>query len=220
MAAVRPLPVGIIDCGTGNIASLEMALAAVGAVPSIVRDPADLADLAAVILPGVGHFGSASAALHESGLAKELNQRAGAGLPLLGICLGFQLLTHASEEAPGAAGLGMLPLTCQRLRPHNTHLHKVPHMGWNTLELEPMSAGSRLLHGIAPEKQRFYFANAYAIARDPKFATIQATYLHEHAWLGLVEDGSISGVQFHPEKSRGQGLQLLRNFLDLAVECR
>ena len=87
---VRPVPVGIVDYGTGNIASLEMALVAVGAVPSIVRNPSDLAELAVVILPGVGHFGPASAALHESGLAQELCQRAIAGLPMLGICLGFQ----------------------------------------------------------------------------------------------------------------------------------
>lgn len=220
VAAVRRVPVGIVDYGAGNIASLEMALVAVGAAPSIVRGPADLADLAAVILPGVGHFGPASTTLHESGLAKELNQRAGAGLPLLGICLGFQLLTATSEEAPGASGLGLLPLASQRLRPHNTHLHKVPHLGWNTLEIEPMRVGSRLLHGIVSEKLCFYFANAYAIARNPKFAAIQATYCHEHAWLGLVDDGTICGVQFHPEKSRGQGLQLLRNFLALAAECR
>ncbi len=82
-----------------------------------------------------------------------------------------------------------------------------------------MSTGSRLLHGIPSEKQRFYYANAYAIARNPKFVTVQATYRHEHDWLGLIEDVSICGVQFHPEKSRAQGLQLLRNFLGLAAEC-
>ena len=210
--------VAIVDYGTGNIASLEMALCAVGANPVVVRQPADLVSLDAVILPGVGHFGPASADLHGSGLAQELGQLAATGLPLLGICLGFQLLTTSSEEAPGAAGLGVLPLASQRLRPRNTHLHKVPHLGWNTLE--PASGSSRLLQGIRPEQQRFYFANAYAIAPDPQLPSIQVTYCHETPWLALVEHGPICGVQFHPEKSRSQGLQLLRNFLALAAEGR
>jgi glutamine amidotransferase len=210
--------VAIIDYGTGNIASLEMALRAVGAVPVLVRQHADLASADAVILPGVGHFGPASAELYGSGLAQELCQRAAAGLPLLGICLGFQLLTTASEEAPSASGLGLMPLSSQRLRPYNTHLHKVPHLGWNTLE--PAKGSSRLLQGIPPEKQRFYFANAYAISPDPRLPSIQVTYSHETPWLALVEHGPICGVQFHPEKSRSQGLQLLRNFLELAAEFR
>jgi len=209
--------VAIVDYGTGNIASLQMALAAVGAKASLVSQASELEAVEAVILPGVGHFGPASAALHRSGLAQELRQRAAAGLPVLGICLGFQLLTASSEEAPGAAGLALLPLASERLRPHNSRLHKVPHLGWNTLE--PTSASSRLLQGIAPKQQRFYFANAYAIAPDPQLPAIQATYSHETPWLGLVEQGAICGVQFHPEKSRGQGLQLLRNFLALAAEC-
>lgn len=208
--------VAIVDYGTGNIASLEMALRAVGADPAVVRQPADLDRVDAVILPGVGHFGPASAELHASGLSQELCQRAATGLPLLGICLGFQLLTIASEEAPSAAGLGLMPLSSQRLRPHNTHLYKVPHLGWNTLE--PASGSSRLLQGITPDQRRFYFANAYAIAPDPQLPSVQVTYSHERPWLALVEHGPICGVQFHPEKSRSQGLQLLRNFLSLAAE--
>jgi len=210
--------VAIVDYGTGNIASLEMALRAVGAEPAVVRQPTDLASADAVILPGVGHFGPASADLHGSGLAQELCHRAAAGLPLLGICLGFQLLTTASEEAPSAAGLGLIPLSSQRLRPHNTNLHKVPHLGWNTLQ--PASGSSRLLQGITPEQRRFYFANAYAIAPDPQLPSIQVPYSHESPWLALVEHGLICGVQFHPEKSRSQGLQFLRNFLALAADSR
>lgn len=210
------LPVGIVDYGTGNIASLEMALAAVGGVPSIVRETADLVDLAAVVLPGVGHFGPAIAALRESGLAHDLISRATYGLPLLGICLGFQLLSTSSEESLGSSGLGLLPLATQRLCPLQTHLHKVPHLGWNNLEF--CSPSSRLLNGIAISQRSFYFANAYAIAPVPELPAVQAIYRHELPWLGLVEYGAICGVQFHPEKSRGQGLQLLRNFLILAAE--
>lgn len=212
------LSVGIVDFGTGNIASLVMALDAVGAEPSLVSKPEDLVGIAAVILPGVGHFRPASAALHRSGLAQKLCEYVSTGLPVLGICLGFQLLTGSSEEAPGAAGLGLLPGICQRLRLHNTHLYKVPHMGWNILEAT--SASSHLLRGISPEQRRFYFANAYAIQPDPRLPAIQVSYKHERCWLGLVEKGAICGVQFHPEKSRQQGLQLLRNFIALAVEAR
>lgn len=212
-----PVPVGIVDYGAGNIASLEMALIAAGGAPKLAREPSDLSSLAAVILPGVGHFGPASAALRDSGLAQELCRCAIAGLPLLGICLGFQLLATTSEEAPGASGLGLLPLSSQRLRPRNTILHKVPHLGWNTLHA--VNVCPRLLHGIAFEKRRFYFANSYAIAPDPQMLATQATYCHEHTWLALLERGTICGVQFHPEKSRSQGLQLLRNFLALALEC-
>jgi glutamine amidotransferase len=212
------LSVGIVDYGTGNIASLVMALNAVGAEASLVIKPEDLVGMAAVILPGVGHFQPASTALHRSGLAKKLCESVSTGLPVLGICLGFQLLTSGSEEAPGAAGLGLLPGMCQRLRPHNTHIHKVPHMGWNTLEAT--SEGSHLLRGIAPDQRRFYFANAYAIEPDCRLPADQVFYKHEKCWLGLVEKGTICGVQFHPEKSREQGLRLLRNFMTLAGESR
>lgn len=212
-----PLVCGIVDYGTGNIASLAMALEAVGAEAALVSKPEDLACKAAVILPGVGHFRPASVSLHHSGLAQKLCECVSTGLPVLGICLGFQLLTTCSEEAPGAAGLGLLPGMFQRLRPHNTHLHKVPHMGWNTLEAN--TASSYLLRGIAPDRRSFYFANAYAIEPDPRLPAIQVSYNHEKCWLGLVEDGPICGVQFHPEKSREQGLQLLRNFMALAAKA-
>lgn len=210
--------VAILDYGTGNIASLEMALALVGAEVVLASQPATLEGVDALILPGVGHFGPASLALRASGLARAVCQRVDDGLPALGICLGFQLLTTASEEAPGAPGLALLPVACQRLRPTDTRLHKVPHLGWNTLEPSPSS--SALLEGIPLEQQRFYFANAYAVAPDPNLAAVQVTYNHGRPWMGLVEKGNICGVQFHPEKSRRQGLQLLRNFLTLASDRR
>jgi len=213
-----PRRVAILDYGTGNIASLEMALALVDAEAVVASQPTNLASVDALILPGVGHFGPASTALHASGLAQAVCQHVHDGLPALGICLGFQLLTSASEEAPGAPGLALLPLASQRLRPSNTRLHKVPHLGWNTLE--PSVASSALLEGIDPEQQRFYFANAYAVAPDPSLPAVQVTYTHGNLWLGLVEKGNICGVQFHPEKSRGQGLRLLHNFLTLATERR
>lgn len=205
------LSIGIIDYGTGNIASLKMALADLDASTLPVTTPLDFASVDAVILPGVGHFGPAALALEVSGLRKSLLALIDQGLPVLGICLGFQMLTGASEEASGVEGLGILPGFAQRLRPSNTQIHKVPHLGWNRLL---SSAGSpRLLQGIPDDRLLFYFANAYGLPLDSAFPSCHALYEHESPWLGLVEQGSVFGVQFHPEKSRIQGLQVLRNFL-------
>lgn len=205
--------VGIVDYGTGNIASLQMALANLDAASSIVRTVADLSIVDAVILPGVGHFGPASFALSASGVREALVSMIGQGLPVLGICLGFQLLTCTSEEAPGMHGLGLLPGFTQRIRPHNTKLFKVPHLGWNRVHVSADSP--RLLHDIHSDQHLFYFANAYGVASDPPAPSCHAIYHHETPWLGLVEHGSVFGVQFHPEKSRSQGLQVLRNFISV-----
>lgn len=203
--------VAIVDYGTGNIASLEAALRAVGATALLATTPEALDKADALVLPGVGHFGPASNRLRSSGLAQCLTNRVRDGTPTLGICLGFQLLTLSSEEAPDQPGLGLLPgLRSLRIRPADPRRHKVPHLGWNSLEQPAGSA--RLLRGIAAEDQLFYFANAYAVLpNDAEMAS--ACYQHDRAWLALVEQDNLYGVQFHPEKSRRQGLQLLHNFL-------
>jgi len=212
------LSLAIVDYGAGNISSIQAALGQMGLKPSLASQPTDLRNIDSVILPGVGHFGAASDALMSSGLFSVLRDRVIAGMPLLGICLGFQLLGQTSEEAPCAVGLGLLPMASQRLRPQNSCIYKVPHLGWNTLLAQ--GSATRLLDGITPDKRCFYFSNAYAVAPDNTFLPHQATYSHESRWLALVEHEHIFGVQFHPEKSRGQGLQLLRNFLNLAAEYR
>ena len=204
--------VAIVDYGTGNIASLDAALRAVGATALLATTPEALDTAEALVLPGVGHFGPASDHLRSSGLAQRLRQRVRDGTPTLGICLGFQLLTRSSEEAPDHPGLGLLPgLRSIRIRPADPRRHKVPHLGWNSLEQPAGSA--RLLGGIAAEDQLFYFANAYAIAPNASHIGPHALYQHERPWLAMDEQSNIHGVQFHPEKSRSQGLQLLRNFL-------
>jgi glutamine amidotransferase len=206
--------VAVISYGTGNIASLQEAFASLGTRCRLAQVPADLLAADAIVLPGVGHFGAASAALARDGLRSALLEQIQLGMPTLGICLGFQLLTAASEEAPASAGLALLPLHTERIRPVDPSRHKVPHLGWNSLT---NPAGSpRLLQGIAPAQQLFYFANAYAVAPTAALPGAAATYHHCRDWLALVEQGNIFGVQFHPEKSRRQGLQLLRNFLATA----
>lgn len=193
-----------------------MALADLDAASSLVSTSECLSVFDAVILPGVGHFGPAASALAVSGLREALLSLIGQGLPVLGICLGFQLLTDFSEEAPGVDGLGLLPGFTQRLRPRNTHQHKVPHLGWNSIKAS--ADRPRLLHGLDDEDQLFYFANAYGVAAGSVPPLCHAIYQHESPWLGLVEQGSVFGVQFHPEKSRSQGLQILHNFLIVARE--
>ncbi|KMM17595.1 hypothetical protein SYNGFB01_03115 [Synechococcus sp. GFB01] len=211
MGSGKSKTVGIVDYGTGNIASLDQAFTVLGSTVRLIHTAEQLSHLDAVVLPGVGHFGPSRQRLQSSGVQEALIEQIRSGLPTLGICLGFQLLTQSSEEAPHVEGLGLLPLRTERLRPTNTKLHKVPHLGWNSLI--PPADPPGLLVGIAPEHQLFYFANAYAVAPSPNLSGCQAHYQHERAWLAVVQQGNIHGVQFHPEKSRGQGLQLLRNFL-------
>ncbi len=205
------MSVAIVDYGTGNIASLDQAFTAIGARPFLATNPSHLHSADAIVLPGVGHFGPASQSLAASGLGPELIRLLQAGLPCLGICLGFQLLTRSSEEAPGQPGLGLLPLHAVRIKPANPYLHKVPHLGWNSLTTP--DGEPTLLAGIPLERRLFYFANAYAVAPSPLAHSPAANYTHDRAWLALVQHGSLHAVQFHPEKSRSQGLQLLRNFL-------
>jgi glutamine amidotransferase len=211
MKTRKTLKVAIVDYGTGNIASLDRAFKAIGASTLLASSPSQLCSVDAVVLPGVGHFGPASTHLRRTGLHAALQEQIQAGLPTLGICLGFQLLTQSSQEAPGMPGLALLPLHTERLEPFNSRLHKVPHLGWNTLDPGPDIP--TLLRGIPSQQQLFYFANAYAVAPNPNHQKPQALYHHERPWLAVVERVNIHGVQFHPEKSRSQGLQVLRNFL-------
>lgn len=206
--------VGLLNYGTGNVASLEAAFESIGARTALVASPSDLTPLDALVLPGVGHFGPASASLASNATVQALLSLVHSGLPTLGICLGFQLLTESSEEAPGDPGLALLPqLRSIRIRPAQPTLHKVPHLGWNSLDQAP--GNPSLLDGIAPEDRLFYFANAYAVAPGEGLPHPHALYSHDRSWLGLVQQSNVCGVQFHPEKSRRQGLQLLRNFLRL-----
>lgn len=204
----KPLQVAIVSYSTGNIASLVESFAAIGAQAYLAGTPEALRQADALVLPGVGHYGAAMEALHHSGLLAALQQLILEGMPTLGICLGFQILTASSEEAPGVAGLGLLPSCTVRLCPPDTRRYKVPHLGWNTIsscEHEPC-----LLRGIDTPQLSFYFANAYGVLPGDGS---KAYYEHGQTWVALAELGNVYGVQFHPEKSRRQGLQLLANFL-------
>lgn len=203
--------VAIISYGTGNLASLSDAIEAAGASCSVATSERDLAEADSLVLPGVGHFGHAMRYFRTSGLLEPTLEKIRSGTPTLGICLGFQLLTRASEEAAGEQGLGLLPCTTVRIRPATSDVHKVPHLGWNNIH--QTHGAPRLLAGIPTDDQVFYYANAYGVSRATELSLPLATYSHGADYVALIEHGSVFGVQFHPEKSRAQGLQLLRNFL-------
>ena len=205
--------VAIVSYGTGNIASLKAALKTLGAHSFLAENVSDLSKADALIFPGVGHFSNAAENLEKSGIKNCLVKLITDGLPTLGICLGFQLLTLSSEESKEFKGLGILPFSTVRLSVKNTTLNKVPHLGWNNICSS--SKESKLLRGIESERQVFYYSNAYGILKPDSFEQTHACYFHEKEIIALVEYKNIYGVQFHPEKSRIQGLKLLNNFLKI-----
>jgi imidazole glycerol-phosphate synthase subunit HisH len=203
--------IAVVDYEAGNLASVCKALAAAGAEARLVRQ-AGLAEAAsAVVVPGVGHFGATSAIGDD--WRDLLRAHVARGRPLLGICLGMQWLFEASEEAPGCPGLGLLPGVCRRLAAGavgDQARVKVPHVGWNALDV---ISPSQALAGAGP-RPHVYFTHAYAA---PVTAECVAAATHGERFAALVERGRLWGTQFHPEKSGEVGLQILRNFVALAV---
>lgn len=198
----------IIDYDAGNLRSVEKALLALGDTPVITRDRDTILSADKVILPGVGSFGDAMERLHQYGLVKVIHQVVRQGTPLLGICLGLQLLFERSEESVGIEGLGVLK--GEILRIPDGEGRKVPHMGWNSLSLRP---DTRLFAGIA-DGSYVYFVHSYYLKADDEAQVAAATEYGVHI-DAAVESGNIFACQFHPEKSSDTGLQILKNFISL-----
>ncbi|QSR85801.1 imidazole glycerol phosphate synthase subunit HisH [Methylacidimicrobium sp. B4] len=193
----------------GNLRSVEKALAFVGAAPRRVMKPDDLADLAGVVLPGVGAFGDCAARLKETGLWSPLRAWAGGGRPFLGICLGYQLLFEGSAESPGIAGFGLIPGQVVRFP---GGVGKVPQIGWNTIRIVRESAFTREVQS----GDFVYFVHSYyPVPQDPQWVALETDYGVPFA-SGACRD-ALFAVQFHPEKSQRVGLQLLRNFVRVAA---
>jgi imidazole glycerol-phosphate synthase subunit HisH len=196
--------IAILDYGAGNLRSVENTLAEIGAKYTLVRDAAGLRDAGKIILPGVGHFGQMIRALDEMQVRDALIERIRGGVPFLGICLGLQALFERSEEAPEARGLSLYADTVRRF-PADA---RVPHMGWNQLDV---CGESRLLAGL--DAHAFvYFAHSYYA---PAIAQTAATCTYSLAYTAVLESGNTFAVQFHPEKSGPAGLRVVRNFVDL-----
>jgi glutamine amidotransferase len=189
----------LADYGAGNLRSLCSGLERAGAQPVVSADPADAERAPLAVVAGVGNTGAAARGLEQRGLADALLARARSGRPVLGICVGMQLLFGESEE--GGSGLELLPGRVERLR-----AARVPHMGWNELRV---TAPSRLLERLDGED--VYFAHSYACAPDAAIAVAEVE--HGGPVVAAVEHGSVAGVQFHPERSGPAGARALRNAL-------
>jgi glutamine amidotransferase len=205
-----PPRVGVIDYGMGNRRSVEKALERVGAAASITSDHDELLDVDGLVLPGVGAFPLAMGNLRSRRLDDLIRGRVAAQTPLLGICLGMQLLFEASEEIEATDGLGLLRGGVTELR---TAGLRVPHIGWNEVRFERPSG---LTTGLPDSGCAFYHVHSYAVKpADPE--DVVGTTEYGERFATIVEHGPVTGVQFHPEKSSAHGLQLLANFVSL---CR
>jgi glutamine amidotransferase len=200
----------VVDYGMGNRRSVQKALEHVGAAAAISGDHDELLSADGLVVPGVGAFPLAMRRLTELGLAELIRSRAADGAPLLGICLGMQLLFDRSLELEPTEGLGLIPGDVTALDARGL---RIPHIGWNEVSFE---RGSPLSVGLPAGGCPFYHVHSLAARpRDP--ADIVATTLYGERFATMVTRASVSGVQFHPEKSSEHGLQMLRNFVRL---CR
>ena len=201
--------IAIVDYGMGNRRSVEKALEHVGARVARTSDPELIATADAIVLPGVGAFPEAMRRLRALGLADPIREHALAGVPLLGICLGMQLLFDSSAEHEGAAGLGLLPGTVSRLRAPGL---KIPHIGWNSVSF---TRRATLTEGLG-EAATFYHVHSFACRPDDEDDVVGLGEYGE-PFVSIVERGNVMGAQFHPEKSSLDGLALLRNFVGVRV---
>ncbi len=202
----------VVDYGVGNLSSLLGSLAAIGEEAEVTDSPEVLLSASRIILPGVGAFGDAADRLFESGLAQVLCRAAEAGIPLLGICLGMQLLFERSFEYGEHRGLGLLPGEIRPVAETEGFPYKVPHMGWNSLVRRRDSA---LLRFVRDGEYVYYVHSFCARGCD---AVIDATSDYGCEIVGAVSRGNVFGTQFHPEKSGEVGLNILRAFVQMTKE--
>ncbi len=195
----------VVDYGIGNLGSAHKALKSIGASAELVDSPRDLSGVTGVVLPGVGSFGACKSALKASGLESMVLDAIGGGVPMLGICVGMQMLYEGSEESPDVPGLGLVRGRVRRL----TGAPKIPHMSWSQIEYINRGSESALFKDI-PEFAWFYFVHSYAPeVTDDSIAECG----YGNGFSAAVSNGKIFGTQFHPEKSSNQGLALLSNFV-------
>lgn len=202
--------IAIINYGIGNLDSVARAFRKCGAEVTVAVSPDQITGADHIVLPGVGSFGKAMEVLTDSGLLPELNRKVlEEKTPVLGICLGFQMMTHYSEEGD-ARGLGWLDGETRRFRFDGLEQPlKTPHMGWNDLQRKKESP---LLDKIHPDAC-FYFAHSFCVSCREESAVL-ATSCYGNEFVSAAHKGNIFGTQFHPEKSHANGLQMIRNFVE------
>ena len=201
---MNELKITIVDYGMGNLRSVGNALRRVGSASTISSDPADVVGADALVLPGVGAFGEAMRNLEAAGLDHAIRSAVDDGVPLLGICLGMQLLAESSEERGSYRGLGIVPGHVRRVPAPSLRL---PHMGWNTLTFPRPDV---LFDGIEPESA-FYFVHTYELEADA--GDVIAVSDYGGSVVSAVRRGHVAATQFHPERSQTKGILLLGNFV-------
>lgn len=200
--------IAIIDYDAGNLKSVEKALVSLGEEVLVSRDSSEILQADKVILPGVGSFGDAMNNLDKFGLVDTIKKVTRNGTPFLGICLGLQLLFKESDETPGAEGLDILPGKILKIPAKEGF--KIPHMGWNSLDVK---RGAKLFRGLEGNPYVYFVHSYYLKAADENIVAASTEYTtHIHA---SVESGNVFACQFHPEKSSEVGLKILKNFASL-----
>jgi imidazole glycerol-phosphate synthase subunit HisH len=202
--------IAILDYGVGNLRSVEKALEQVGTTAAISRDPGEVRTANGIVLPGVGAFPKAMERVRELGLDELIRERCSAGVPILGICLGLQLLFDATTELGGATGLGLLPGEVAELDAPGL---KIPHIGWSPVRWEKES---RLTEGIESETP-FYLVHSFA--PQPQSSDLLGSAAYGARFACAAERDNVFGVQFHPEKSSAAGLRLLSNFAGVCAKA-
>lgn len=209
--------ISIINLGIGNLFSLVNAFQEVGASACLASNLAEISSSNKIVLPGVGAYGAAMGMLLESGIADLIKKKIGDGVPVLGICLGMQLLFDNSEEFGIHQGLGIIRGRVAPLKINNEDLKvlKIPHMGWSDLHLKNTLSQKNILLNEISKKDTFYFAHSYhVILKDPSHCLATVDYGNNQL-VAAVNDKNIYGCQFHPEKSGLSGLKILKNFSNL-----
>ena len=205
--------INVINHGTGNIASLNNVLVSLNAQFQLASEPKSLEEASHIIIPGVGHFASAIIKLKEQELDKAIINAARRDVPILGICLGMQILYEYSEEGM-SEGLGLMKGRVVKKIPSNIDRFKVPNVGWLGVDCKKASS---LFQNINNQDSIFYFANSYAVKSDDQ-SYVTSTYNFDNDYVASLEKDNIYGTQFHPEKSGDVGHKLIQNFLNLGEQ--
>ena len=201
--------VGIIDYGVGNLFSLKSSLAFLGIDAEVVKDAEEISKCDRLILPGVGAFGDAAKALKQSGLDKIIIDEAESGKPLLGICLGMQLLFEKGLEFGEHSGLGLIPGTVVSIEPL-VDGNKIPHIGWNELHFSENKGG---IYKYTNDGEFVYFVHSFHAECPDEYITARTEY--GSMLTASVQKGNVMGAQYHPEKSGDAGLMILKSFCEI-----
>lgn len=200
----------VLNSGVGNFSSVARMIQAAGGQASMGHSKHEIEAANKIILPGVGHFDNGMRSIHSAGVADVIKHRVlTGGIPILGICLGMQLLCHMSEEG-NAPGLGLIDANVEKFRFLPTERLKVPHMGWNVVKTEKPNA----LLPMSCKEQRFYFVHSYRVIPQ-KLDIVIGKAFYGTDFCAAFQQKNIFGVQFHPEKSHRFGLELIRRFVEL-----